>query len=472
MTPALASSRSFRDPDATLVEHDGRLIRAVRGHALADFRRMLEDPVVQCWMDEGSIVRTRPLPRVETPPQFADFGGECFEHERIAFVSQPAEWAPEMLAAAGALTLELARALLPHGWQLKDATPANVLFRDSKPVFVDLPSIVPREPGQCLWIARHQFETTFLLPLIASVEAGLPIAWTLANPVAGLSHEALAAILGARRWLKPGLWRPVALPAAFAAKAAARGGAPRALKSASDEQARFILERSLKGLERQLARCVSRLEARSSHWRRYTATRSHYGSADLEAKRSFVADAIGGTKPRRTLDIGANTGEYSEIAAGQGEVVALDIDERSVAAIWARARSKGLAILPLVGNFARPTPALGWRNRELESLLGRADGSFDLVLMLAVVHHLRVTEGVPVAEQFDAVAAITRRHLLVEYVPVADPMFAALARGREPLYTDCERAEFEATLLQRFQIERKHELPNGRVLYLARKRLT
>jgi SAM-dependent methyltransferase len=471
LTPALASSRSFRDPDATLVEHDGRLIRAVRGHALEDFRRMLEDPVVCRWMDEGRIVRTRPLPRVETPPQFADFGGECFEHERIAFVSQPAEWAPEMLAAAGELTLELSRALLPRGWQLKDATPANVLFRDSQPVFVDLPSIVARKPGECLWIARHQFETTFLLPLIASVEAGLPIAWTLANPVAGLSHEDLARILGARRWLKPALWRPVALPAALAAKAAARGGGPRALTATSEEQARFILDRSLGSLARQLARCVERLEARSSHWHRYTATRSHYGSADLEAKRGFVADAIAGTRPRRTLDIGANTGEFSEIAAAQGEVVALDIDERSVAAIWARARDRRLAILPLVGNFARPTPALGWRNRELESLLGRAAGSFDLVLMLAVVHHLRVTEGVPVAEQFDAVAAITRRHLLVEYVPVADPMFAALARGREPLYADCQRPEFEATLLQRFQIERKHELPNGRVLYLARKRL-
>ena len=78
--------------------------------------------------------------------------------------------------------------------------------------------------------------------------------------------------------------------------------------------------------------------------------------------------------------------------------------------------------------------------------------------MLAVVHHLRVTEGVPVAEQFDAVAAITRRHLLVEYVPVTDPMFAAIARGREPLYPDCLRPEFEATLLKRFQIERRHEL--------------
>ena len=471
MIAAAASPRSFRDPDATLIEHEGRLVRAVRGHALKDFRRMLEDPVVRKWMDEGRIVRTRPLPRVETPPQYSDFDGECFEHERIEFVSQPAEWAPEMLAAAGSLTLELSRALLPRGWQLKDATPANVLFRNAEPVFVDLPSIVPRDAGNCLWIARHQFETTFLLPLIASVEAGLPVSWTLSNPVAGLSHETLAEILGLRRWLKPRLWRSVALPAALAARAASTAAAPPALKAANEDQARYILGRSLAGLERQLKRCVSKLAARSSHWQRYTATRSHYGTADLEAKRSFIADAIAGLRPRRTLDIGANTGEYSEIAASQGDVVALDIDERSVAAIWDRARKGGLRILPLVGNFGRPTPALGWRNREIESLLGRAAGSFDLVLMLAVVHHLRVTEGVPVAEQLDAVAAITRRHLLVEYVPVSDPMFAAIARGREPLYPDCLRPEFEAALQQRFQIERKHELPNGRVLYLARRRL-
>jgi 2-polyprenyl-3-methyl-5-hydroxy-6-metoxy-1,4-benzoquinol methylase len=469
LTSALASPRSFRDPDAILVEHDGRLVRAVRGHALDAFRRMLEDPVVRRWMDDGRIVRTLPLAPGESPALPAGFDGECFEHERIPFVSQPAEWAPEMLAAAGRMTLELAGELLPRGWQLKDATPANVLFRNAEPVFVDLPSIIPREPGDCLWIARHQFETTFVLPLVASAEAQLPLAWTLANPVAGLSHEALAGILGTRRWLKPRLWRTVALPAALAPKATG-GGAHRTMKAASEEQARFILERSLAGLWRQLDRSVASLAARSSHWHRYTSTRTHYGTADLDEKRKFVADAVAATRPRHTLDIGANTGEFSEIAASQGSVVALDIDERSVAAIWDRVRQERLRILPLVGNFGRPTPALGWRNRELDSLLSRAADDFDMVLMLAVVHHLRVTEGVPMAEQFDAVAEITLRHLLVEYVPVSDPMFAALARGRESLYGDCQRPAFEAALSARFRIERTKELSNGRVLYLAIRR--
>jgi len=465
-----SSPRSFRDPDAFLVEHEGRLIRAVRPHALAEFRRTLEDPVVRSWMEQGRLVRTTPLARGDWPPQVGAFKGECFEHERIAFVGAPVEWAPEMLAAAGTLTLELSRALLPRGLQLKDATPANVLFRNSQPVFVDLPSIVAREPGSCLWIARHQFETTFLLPLIASVEAELPLAWTLSNPVAGLSHDMLAGVLGARRWLKPGLWRTVALPAALAARAAAGNAVPPAMQTSSEKQAQYILGRALDGLERQLEKRVAQLAVRSSHWHAYTVTRAHYGDADIATKRAFVAEAVAGAQPGRTLDIGANTGEFSEIAARYGTVVALDIDERSVAAIWRRARDGDLPILPLVANFGRSTPAMGWRNREQDALLARAADHFDLVLMLAVVHHLRVTEGVPVAEQFEAVARLTRRHLLVEFVPAADPMFAAIARGREALYPDCMRPAFEAALAGRFAIERTRELPNGRVLYLARRR--
>ena len=337
--------------------------------------------------------------------------------------------------------------------------------------FVDLPSIVAREPGSCLWIARHQFETTFLLPLVASVEAGLPIAWTLSNPVAGLSHESLAGILGARRWLKPRLWRRVALPAALAAQAAAGGGAPRAMKVASEEQARYILERSLRGLERQVGRCVD--EARGPQ---LPLASLHGDTQPLRQRgprgQAHVRDR--GDRGHAAAPHARHRRQHRRIQRDRGEPGRRRRARHRRAlgcGDLARAREGKLPILPLVGNFGRPTPALGWRNREQESLLGRAAGSFDLVLMLAVVHHLRVTEGVPVAEQFDAVAAITRRHLLVEYVPVTDPMFAAIARGREPLYPDCLRPEFEATLLQRFQIERKHELPNGRVLYLARRRL-
>ena len=59
-----------------------------------------------------------------------------------------------MLARAAEFTATLCLDLLEHGFQLKDATPANVLFRGSEPVWVDVPSIVAREPGTFLWRSR------------------------------------------------------------------------------------------------------------------------------------------------------------------------------------------------------------------------------------------------------------------------------------------------------------------------------
>ena len=470
MTDRDHSPVSFRDPAAVLVHADQRLFRLVRPPAAAAFAAMLERPSVKRRMDSGSIVRTWPVAAGGLPPTLAGIDGVVFEHERIPFVSAPCEWTPEMLAAAGRLTLEVGSELLGDGLQLKDATPGNVLFRGPEPVFVDLPSIVPREAGACLWIARHQFETTFLLPLIASAEAGLPLAWTLSHAPSGLSHEMLARILGWRRWSRPRLIGTVALPAALGSRSIAAADGPREMKSKNDRQALFILHRAFRGLMRTLERWATAVRSGDSHWHGYTSSRSHYQATDLEAKKAFVAAAIDELDPDTVLDVGANTGEFSELAARRARVVALDVDERSVAAIFQRAREKHLPILPLVGNFGRPTPGLGWRNLEIPSFLDRARGCFDLVLLLAVVHHLRVTEGIPLDALFDEVAAIARGHVIVEFVPVGDPMFRALARGRESLYTDCSRPGFEAALSRRFSITRNVDLPNGRALYLARRR--
>ena len=89
------------------------------------------------------------------------------KHPRVFFPSYPWEWTPGQWVAAGELTLELCSQLLHEGWILKDATPLNILFEGSRPVFVDLLSIERRDPGSPLWLAYGQFARTFLLPLAA-----------------------------------------------------------------------------------------------------------------------------------------------------------------------------------------------------------------------------------------------------------------------------------------------------------------
>ena len=125
-------------------------------------------------------------------------------------------------------------------------------------------------------------------------------------------------------------------------------------------------------------------------------TRATTPTPTLRSKERFVQAALEQVRPARVLDVGCNTGHFSALAARAGaSVVALDGDAAVAGRVWRRAEAERLDILPLVVNLARPSPATGWRNAECPSFLARAEGHADLVLMLAVLHHLLVTERVP-----------------------------------------------------------------------------
>ncbi len=464
--PGLFDARSFRDPDGVLKIEGERVLRLVTRPAAERLDTVLARPAVRAAMSDGRIIATRLAPPSSLPPELRELDCVVYEHDRVPFVSYAHEWPPAMLARAATFTLELAEQLLDEDLILKDATPANVLFQGPQPVLVDILSIVPRETGTYLWLAANQFESTFLLPLIANAEAGLPLSWMLQDTFSGVSHRQVARLVGVRRWLKPSLIGSVALPAALAKGNGASSGLTSA-KHSNDEAAKFILRRTFARLRRQ-AQAATRDRA-GSFWKGYTVNRGHYASQDLDDKKAFVAAALQEVQPAWTFDIGANTGEFSLLAAQHSNVVSMEVDETSADEIYRRAAAAGARIQPLVGNFARPSPALGWRNGELQSFLQRAQARFDMVLMLAVIHHLRIAAGIPMAAILAAAAEVTRGHLIIEHVPRADTMFRQLARGREALYGDCERDAFEDELGRSFRCLRKLELANGRTLYLGKR---
>jgi SAM-dependent methyltransferase len=462
-------SGTFRDPSGSLFDADGRILRVIRGTEASAFHALLESEVVQALVAKGALVGTRSIAAAAVPERLRMLPGDWFEHDRIGFVSVPAEWSAAMLAHAALHTLDVNDELLRHGYLLKDATPANILFEGARPVFVDVPSIEPLQAGQNLWIARHQFETTFLLPLLACLDLGYSIQWSLADPARGLSHEQLARMLGPRRWLSADRIRHVALAAALggASPAGKSPGAPASGKS-DLEKSRFIVSHSLKGLRKAVEKLAARIEQRHSHWSAYAGSRAHYADADLKAKREFVARVVQRAGAGWVLDVGANTGEFSEMASACSNVVGIDLDEVSVSAIHSQTRKSSKPIQALVVDLSQPTPASGWRNTERKSFLQRAVGRFDLALMLAVGHHLRVTAGVPLDQILETGLQLGGGSLLFEFVPTPDPMFAAIARGREALYTDNTVENCEALLAARGRIELKERLPNGRTLFWVR----
>ena len=91
--------------------------------------------------------------------------------------------------------------------------------------------------------------------------------------------------------------------------------------------------------------------------------------------------------------------------------------------------------------------------------------------MLAVIHHMLVTERVPLDDIIDMAGELTRDVLVIEFVAPEDSMFRRLTRGREELHKDLNVSVFETSARRRFDVVRTQHLEGTtRWLYLLRKR--
>jgi SAM-dependent methyltransferase len=461
-------SRSFRDPAGTVLRSAGRILRAVEPGSVGELENFLATQAARDAIEAGKLVTSVRL-TLEEAANLHLGSAAIFEHERIPFPSYAHEWPPEMLAAAGTLTLELFRRALREGFGLKDATPYNILFRGPRPVFVDVLSFEHRQPRDASWRAYAQFVRTFLLPLAAHRHFGMSPADTFAGKRDGLEPSEFYHWAGFWKRLTPPLLSLVTMPKWMGNRASAETYHPK--PAASPEQAQFILDHLLRSCERQLKSLAPRPNE-DSVWTGYLDHKSLYSTAQLEAKEHFVREALDLAGPRTVLDVGANEGRFSLLAAQRtASVVAVDSDPAVVGTIWRHAGAQNLDVLPLVVDLTRPTPAIGWRNQECDSFLQRARGQFDMVMMLAVLHHMLVTERVPLDELLSLAADLTRDYLLIEFVAPADPMFQRIVRGREALYGDLTFERFEAAAASRFERVKSLKIEGlHRCLYLFRLR--
>jgi len=476
----LVEAPSFRDPSGSVIVRRDRVLRIVNSEGTRDFKAFLESRTAQKFVAEGQVVGTRSVdvdalerfPFENDSKGFSSHDADAIvvEHDRIPFRNYPYEWPPEMLHAAGVLTLEMADRLVDDALGLKDATPYNILYRGATPVFVDVLSFERRDPADPIWRPYAQFVRTFLLPLLVNKHFGVPMAQVFSGRRDGLEPEEVYRLAGPLKRLTPAFFSLVSV-ATWLGKGDPDKGEiykKKALKNA--EQAKFILRSLIRRTKRSLMRLEPTRNVKSN-WSGYMHT-NNYTEAHFLAKDRFVESVFREFVPKSVLDVGSNTGHFSASAAKCGaSVVAIDTDPVVVGKLWRRAKDEKLDILPLVANLSSPTPAMGWRNRECPSFLERSRGRFDCVLMLAVIHHLLVTERVPLSEILDLAADMTTDLCVMEFIDPDDSMFKRLVRGRESLFAALTQPAFEAACEHRFEVVRsQHVDGTKRWLYLLRKK--
>jgi SAM-dependent methyltransferase len=220
-----------------------------------------------------------------------------------------------------------------------------------------------------------------------------------------------------------------------------------------------LIKANVKGLTKLVGGL--RWEPKGSEWSEYGETCT-YTDEESREKVEFVRAAAAAKRRALTWDLGANDGRYARIAAEHCDyVVAVDGDHASVDALYRRLRDeRDGRILPLVMNLADPSPSRGWRGRERSRLEAR--GQPDLVLCLALVHHLSIAANVPLSEVVDWLASLGGV-LVVEFADRDDEMVQRLlARKRDEAHPDYGLESFVRALSERFEIARREELAPGR----------
>jgi 2-polyprenyl-3-methyl-5-hydroxy-6-metoxy-1,4-benzoquinol methylase len=449
--------RTFRDPAGSVELRPDAVYRTVHPPHDTELLEFLESPLAAGLVAQGRLVAS----------EVVSYHPLVLRHPRVAFPSYPWEWSPSQWLAAAELTLTLCLDVLEQGWLLKDATPLNVLFQGPEPIFVDVLSVARLDTTQPIWFAYGQFIRTFLLPMLAHSRLGWPLSATIARRD-GYEPEDLYNVLPWTARLSQPALTAVTLPQLLASSKPKAGAA---IKSHEPdiEYVQHILRKTFTGLLKQMRRATP--APHESTWTGYTNALTHYEQTDRDSKIAFVTEALAVTSPTRVLDVGCNSGVFSTLADNAGaEVVSIDTDQQTIDRFAASLRGSNKNILPLVVNLAHPTPAAGWRNMESASFLDRVEGTFDMVMMLAVIHHVLLREQVPLDRIAELCASITTRHLILEWVPPTDEKFLELVRGRESIFAPINEAAFRQFFGDYFTIVTETKLANGRILFLFRKK--
>jgi len=453
---------SFRDPSGFLFRREGILYRQVNHSYREEYKLLNSSGLYAGLVEKGWLVAHT---EVDVKPEKAALAFKVLQPELVEPISYPYEWSFSQLKDAALRTLSIQKRALRNGMSLKDASAYNIQFRDARAVLIDTLSFEIYKPGQP-WVAYKQFCQHFLAPLALMAKRDVRLNQLLRVYIDGIPLDLASRLLPASTRLDFGLSAHIHLHASFQ-----RRHASSAEKVTS--RGAGMSQQGLEGLIDSLRAAINKLDwkPRGTEWGDYySETSGHYSDEASQHKMEIIEKYLDQTAPRSAWDLGANTGVFSRAASRRRiPTVAFDIDPAAVEQNYlACKKNKETNLLPLVLDLTNPSPAIGWNNQERMSLLER--GPVDVVLALALIHHLAISNNVPLPRLADFFHQ-AGRWLVIEFVPKDDSQVQVLLASREDIFPDYTKEGFEAAFKQYFEIRTSTPVrETKRILYLMERR--
>jgi len=445
---------SFRDPSGFLFSRDGILYRQINRAYADEYTRLMESGLYEKLVKAGLLI---PHQEVDQAPAESEAFFRVIQPERVPLISYPYEWSFSQLKDAARATLSIQRRALKAGMSLKDASAYNIQFVRGRAVLIDTLSFETYQAGHP-WVAYRQFCQHFLAPLALMARKDVRLSQLLRVYVDGVPLDLASRLLPWRTRLNFGLLTHIHIHAG--AQRRFSGEEVRSRSGSMSGQA-------MTGLIDSLDATVRKLDwtPRGTEWGDYYNL-TNYSDGAFEHKKQLVSEWTKRIQPAMIWDLGANNGVFSRVAHDTGAFVgSFDIDPAAVEQNYRQVKQEKLEnLLPLLLDLTNPSPAIGWANRERDSFHGR--GPADLVLALALIHHLAISNNVPLA-QLAGFFAATGKWLIVEFVPKSDSQVKRLLVSREDIFPEYTRAGFETAFTTLFTIREAVEIRDSeRVLYL------
>lgn len=451
-------SSSFRDPSGFVFVRDGNLYRQINFSYQENYKMLTDSGLYRDLTSSGLMV-----PHEEVPLHLkkTDNAYKVIRPETVPFISYPYEWCFSQLKDAALLTLQIQKTALKYGMSLKDSSAYNIQFVGGKPVFIDVLSFERYREGKP-WVAYRQFCQHFLSPLALMKYVDHRFNQWLKIYLDGIPLDLTARLLPFRTNLRVNLLTHIHLHAKsqkhFAGKILKKKG-------------RNFSKLALLGFIDSLENAVNHLKwlPESTHWEKYY-TDTNYSSEALAHKKTLVSEFLDTLCPELVWDIGANDGTFSRIASDKRiQTISFDFDHAVIEKSYLETRkNRETHILPLLLDATNPSPDLGWNNQERMSLTER--GPCDTLMALALLHHLAISNNVPLVKIASYFSEICRS-LIIEWIPKQDPQVQRMLATREDFFHDYTRECFETSFEHHFETVESHAIKDSsRVLYFMNNR--
>jgi len=446
-------SSSFRDPSGFLFYQNDVLYRQINKSYKENYEFLIKSGLYENLVQKELLI---PHEEVKNENK-TDDGFIIIRPERIPFVSYPYEWSFSQLKDAALVTIEIQKIAKKYDMMLKDASAYNIQFKNGKPIFIDTLSFEKYVNGDP-WKGYKQFCQHFFAPLALMSNSDIRLGQLSRIYIDGIPLDLASSLLPMRTKTAFSLLTHIHLHAKSQKHYEGKK---------IDVKKRKISSRSLEGVIESLHSGIKKMNwiPKGTEWGDYYSD-TNYSDTSFDEKKKIILEFLKKYHPKTVWDLGSNTGIFSRIASELGIfTVSFDIDPVAVEKNYRECIDKQeTKILPLLLDLANPSGSIGWSNNERLSFMKR--GPADAVMALALIHHLVISNNVPLKKLAKFFSRICN-FLVIEFIPKTDSQISRLLVTREDIFTDYTKENFELEFKNYFNILKSIDIINTqRTMYI------